>query len=552
MPAAVKQLWERAFAQFRTFTVAQRIGMVGAAVAVVVGVLLFSRWSGTPDMAALYTDLAPTDAAAITERLSSKGVGYELADQGTTVKVPRDQLYDLRLEMSASGIPSGGSGGWSILDDQGITTSEFSQQVGYQRAMEGELARTVAALDVVDSATVHLVLPKRDAFVLDETKASASVLIRTRPGRSLTSSQVQAVVNLVSSSVQGLTTDAVTVADTAGNVLNAPGQELGGTAGNTRIEQTSVFESSLSSEIESLLSSVVGPGRAVVTVNADLDFDKSTATSETFSSPTADGQPLTDSESSRTEEYQGAVPGNAGVLGPTPGTSTEGSDTSYRLDESSSDNALNRVVETTERAPGAIERLSVAVLVDEDSVGDAQLVEIEELVSAAAGVDAGRGDQIVVTRLPFDTSIADASESELAALDAQQEREAKLKLYTTIGAVVVVVTVLGFAYRAMTRSSRRRAKAQIDLRDAPARDASARAPEPAAGADETTVFGDLDTLARENGVPVAELPPPTPPSEEDLLTARLGAQVANLVEKQPDEVAVLLRTWLGDRRTVKR
>jgi flagellar M-ring protein FliF len=547
MPPAVKQLWERAFAQFRSFSVAQRAGLVGGAVAVIVLVMFFSRWSGKPDMAALYTDLAPADAAAITERLSSKGVGYELADQGTTVKVPRDQLYDLRLEMSADGIPSGGTGGWSILDDQGITTSEFSQQVGYQRAMEGELSRTVASLDAVQTATVHLVLPKRDAFVLDETKASASVLVRTRPGKSLNSSQVQAIVNLVSSSVQGLTTDAVTVADTAGNVLNAPGQSDGGlgTAGNTRMEQTSTFENTLASEIESMLGSVVGAGKAVVTVNADLDFDKSTATSETYTAPPvgADGQPLADSESNRSEEYQGAVPGDTGVLGPTTGAAADGGDTSYTLTESSSDNALNRIVETTERAPGAIDRLSVAVLVDDGAVAAGQVGEIQNLVSAAAGVDAARGDQVVVTRLPFDTSTADATESELAALDAQKQREERMKLYTTIGAVVVVLGVLAFTYRAMTKSHRRRRPAPLDLREEDVLGEVAA----------TSVFDEdalLDIPGDEPLVP--ELPPAPVLTEEEMVTARIGAQVANLVDQQPDEVALLLRTWLGDRRTVKR
>jgi flagellar M-ring protein FliF len=544
MPAAMKQLWERSFAQFRTFSLVQRVGMVGGAVALVVVVMMFSRWSGTPDMAALYTDLAPADAAAITERLSSKGVGYELADEGTTVKVPRDQLYELRLEMSADGIPSGGSGGWSILDDQGITTSEFSQQVGYQRAMEGELARTVASLDAVQSATVHLVLPERDAFVLDETKASASVLVRTRPGKAINSSQVQAIVNLVSSSVQGLTTDAVTVADTAGNVLNAPGQSGGGigTAGNTRDEQTGAFQRTLATEIESMLSSVVGAGKAVVTVNADLDFDRSTATSETFTAPTTDGQPLASSESSRTEEYQGAVPGDSGVLGPTNGATGDGSDTSYKLDESSSDNALNRVVETTERAPGAIERLSVAVLVDEGAVDASQVTQIENLVAAAAGVDTARGDQLVVTRLPFDTSTAEATETELAALDARQKREERERLYTTVGAVIVVLAVLALAYRAMAKAQRRRVRTPLDLREVTA-PVESNAP---------TVFGDIDVLEGLEEPAIAELLQPRAPTEEELLTARLGAQVANMVDKQPDEVAILLRTWLGDRRAVKR
>ena len=557
MPPAAKQLWDRALGQFRAFSMTQRIGIAGAAVLVLVLVMTFSRWSGKPDMAALYTDLQPADAAEITERLASEGVDYELADQGTTVKVPRDQLYDVRLQLSADGLPTGGTGGWSILDDQGITTSDFSQQVGYQRAMEGELARTVSALDAVQSATVHLVLPERDAFVLDETKATASVLVRTHPGKSLNSSQVQAVVNLVSSSVQGLSTDAVTVADTTGRVLSAPGMDAmgGGGAGSSRVEQTTAFETTLATEIQSMLASVVGSGRALVTVNADLDFDRTTETSETFSAPNPDGTTLSESESTRREEYDGAVPSDSGVLGPTAETAGSG-DTSYILEERETDNALNRVVETTERAPGAIDRLSVAVLVDEGTITDAQSEEIRSLVSAAAGVDEARGDQVVVSRMAFDTSGAEANEAELAAVEAQQRSEERMRLYTTIGAVAAVLAVLALAYRTLSRSRRRNA-APIDLRsDGAVADAHA-----ASVFDETIGDEDDDLGWARSGrspvgdaepAPMHELPPAPVLTEEEILTARLGTQVTNLVDNQPDEVALLLRTWLGDRRTVKR
>jgi flagellar M-ring protein FliF len=372
------------------------------------------------------------------------------------------------------------------------------------------------------------------------------VLVRTRAGKTLSSNHVQAIVNLVSSSVQGLTPETVTVADTAGNVLSAPGQNaVGGlgTVGSTRIEQTKTFESALATQIESMLASVVGTGKAVVTVNADLDFDKSTATSETFSSPSADGQPLPKAESNRSEQYEGAVPGDSGVLGPTTAIEGGSGDTSYTLEESEADNAVNRVVETTERAPGAIDRLSVAVLVDEGFIDSGRITEIEDLVAAAAGVKPARGDQLVVSTLPFDTSEAEANESELAALEAQQKREERMRLYTTIGAVVVVLAVLGLAYRAFTKS-RRRDDGPIDLRE----------DEGLLSAEAATVFEDDGLLDGEQLIEetLPELPAAPQPTEEDLLVARIGAHVNNLVEQQPDEVALLLRTWLGDRRTVKR
>jgi flagellar M-ring protein FliF len=252
------------------------------------------------------------------------------------------------------------------------------------------------------------------------------------------------------------------------------------------------------------------------------------------------------------------VPGSSGVLGPTTPAQTGNGDTSYKRDEASSDNAVNRVVETTERAPGAISRLSVAVLVDDQAVSAGQVTEIQNLVTAAAGVDTNRGDQLVVTRLPFDTSTADAAQSQLDALDAQKQREERTKLFTTIGAVVAVLAVLAFAYRSLTKSHVRRSST-IDLRN----DGVAEAVPTRVHESATSVFDELDDESIE-GVPAGveavattepafpELPPAPAPSEEDLLVARLGNQVTNLVEKQPDEVALLLRTWLGDRRTSRR
>src|SRR5690606_8735629 len=218
-----------------------------------------------------------------TERLDSDGVSYELADAGSTVKVPRDELYDVRMQLSADGLPSGGSAGWSVLDDQGITASEFSQRVGFQRALEGELARTIRSIDAVEAATVHLALPRDTAFALDERNASASVLVRTRPGATLDGGQVQAIVNLVASSVDRLEPDAVTVADASGLVLAAPGQRSVDYAGNDmNMRQARAFEQSVATEIQAMLTSVVGLGRAVVNVTAELDFDEQTVTRELY------------------------------------------------------------------------------------------------------------------------------------------------------------------------------------------------------------------------------------------------------------------------------
>lgn len=526
--------------QLAGFSRGQKIGMVAAAFAVIAAVLVAGRFSGKPDMAALYTDLEASDAAAITERLTGEGVPYELGDGGRTVLVPRDQIYELRIDLAAAGMPSGGTSGWSILDDQGLTTSEFSQRVGYQRALEGELSKMVSSLDAVETATVRLVLPRDDAFALSETRSSASVLIRTRPGKSLEPQQVQAVINLVSSSVQGLDPESVSVADTSGAVLVAPGSGVAeGVAGSSQQQQTDAFEVNLANEIRGMLTSVVGSGKATVTVNADLDFDKRSATSETFTEPvTADGQRALREQSLRTEEYTGAAAGQVGVLG-ADGVPVGGEGSSYTSDEARTSYAVNREVATTESAPGQIRRLSVAVLVDEAAIGPEQVAAVESLVNAAAGISADRGDQVVVTRMPFDTSAASLAESELAAAEAARKADERQKQLTTIATAALVLVVLAIAYRSV-RGSRRKRKLAADLAEAQRSVAT------------TLLERQLASEELDTGATAAELQAASLPPRRELVPSRAQARVAAMVEEQPEEVALLLRSWLGDRRGSKR
>jgi len=248
--------------------------MIGAAFVAVIGLVWYvGQMGGSSSMGILYSDLDPNVAAGIVEELDSSGVEYELSDSGRVIWVPRDEVLATRLDMSAAGLPES-SGGWSILDNQGITSSEFDQRVGYQRAMEGELASTIAVIDGVSTANVHLVIPEQDLFVGDEIMASASVLLVMDGSEPLAPQQIQAVVNLVASSVEGLTTANVTVTDGAGRLLAGADEDgLAGMEGDNQIPMQSSFESDVESEISDLLSAVVGQGRAVVTVKADLDFD---------------------------------------------------------------------------------------------------------------------------------------------------------------------------------------------------------------------------------------------------------------------------------------
>jgi flagellar M-ring protein FliF len=555
------------------YTHPQKAAAVLIALAVVAGVLLMTRIATSAQYEPLFTDLAAADAADITEQLNSEGVPYELADGGHTILVPSEQVYDARLKVSADGLPSDSKVGYGVLDDQGLTTSEFGQRVGFQRAMEGELADTIEALDVVDTATVHLALPDDSAFALDEQEATASVLVRTESGEVLGDDQVQAVINLVASGIENLSPDDVTVADAEGNVLAAPGQGPVGSAGaGGRQKQTEQFERSVATSIEEMLAAIAGPGATRATVAADLNFDESNVSRETFAQPTpgTDGTPLALEDSTRTETYTGSAPGSTGVLGAeTPGAATSGGPTDYSMDEAEVSYAIDRVVESTNTAPGAINRLSVAVVVDEDKVTEAMTADVTALVSAGAGISTERGDTLAVTRMPFDTSSVEQADKAMEEAEKAEEAAASQKMIQNLGLIVFLVIVLlvaFFLYRRAAKQRHRRAQLLAELQmeagmlPVPLGTTSAS---PAMAA--ASSVQDLSTAPRANSstsalggsgaTGTAVLDPPATAGmaqieapEGDRGRMHRQDEISQMVEQQPDEVAQMVRGWLGDGR----
>jgi flagellar M-ring protein FliF len=521
----------RAGAAFEGFTRGQKTMLGMAVIAVLLGGFLFTKWSSAPSYTALYSSLSAKDAAEITNQLNTKGIAYKLADGGATVMVPRTEVYQLRLDLSSQGLPSTGQPGYALLDKQGITTSEFRQRVDYQRALEGELSNTIGAIKGVQGATVHLVIPKDDLFSKDASKPTASVLVQEGGSTSLSAGQVQGIVHLVASSVEGLDPTDVTIADGNGRVLSAPGED-GLAAGDARTEQTTGFEQQLADGISELLTPLVGEGHAVVKVKAALDFDKKQTTSETFGN-TKGALPV--SESTSKEGYTGAGGNTAsGVLGPTGTITTGANGGNYAKESADRAYAVDKVTEQVQTAPGKVSRLTVAVLLD----AGAKKVDrqaISQLVSAAAGIDVNRGDTVQVDALKFDTSAADAAKQ---ALQSQQSAEQKGQLFDlvrTLGSLLIVALVLFFAFRSARRATAYErvpvalpAGTTIDI-------------DPVMGAD-----GEPITL---DGVEVQELEAgpafaPLPPAKE-----LVPANLVDLIDNQPEDVAQMLRTWMADRRS---
>ncbi len=521
----------------------QRLTLGLAFAATVTGMFAMSRLTGGTTMGTLYADLEPEAAAAIVDQLDAQAVPFELSDGGRVIQVPAEQVDALRLDLSAQGLPSSGEG-WSILDSQGITTSEFDQRVGYQRAMEGELAKTIGAIDGVAEADVHLVIPEEDLFAGDDVKASASVLLISGGSQVISPMQVEAIVNLVASSVKGMTPDQVSVTDEAGRILAAPGEGSAviGLEGDSQIRAQREFEAGIENDLEKLLATVVGPGLAVVNVTADLDFDTVETVTEQYEPiKAADGAQTVLNETTRDELYRDAAAATqTGVLGietPDPatlaspaaagtgtGTATDAS-VKYSLGERDATYAMNKVVTNAERAPGEVKSLSVAVLLDETAIDAARLAEVEQLVTAAAGVNAERGDTLAVSLLPINEKVRTTIEANTTPVEPEAAGMDIIALARTAGTVIVALVVIVLGLRYVGKGGQRQVLESMALQEL------------GAGGDSNGA-----RLALETGDNDADEQPAIAAPE-----IRLQGLIAN----QPEDVAGMLRSWLSEAEEVR-
>ncbi len=541
----LKNSLQQGTATFSGFTAGQKAVTALGLVALLIGGVFFFRWASTPAYAPLYTNLAASDGSAIVEALTAGGTPYRLANGGSTILVPRESVYDLRLQMSGEGLPAGEDTGYSLLDKQALSTSEFRQRVDYQRALEGELNNTLKAIDGVENAIVRLALREKDVFAqTDEGKTTASVLVKTRIGQDLTSEQVRGIVHLVASSVEDLEPGSVTVTDSSGKVLSVAGENgiIGG--GGQRAEQTEAYEQRVASGLEDMLERVVGPGNAVVRVTADLDFDAAESQTETHS--VTRGVPPK-SERIDSETYDGVagapvggVIGGSGVLGPDGrpvdgGAAGDAQGGAYEKRSETRDNAVNTTTEIRKSAPGSVKRMNVAVLLNTQAAGNVDPAAVTRAVSSAVGIDRQRGDTLVVDRMPFDTTAAEQAKKDLEALEQAEKRKGLMSQIKTGALALVVLLAFLFSWLSGRKKKKGQArKVEIDLLQEEREQLEA-------ARERLALEHQQNLRALEAAVA------PATPDDDGTKAAR--DEIGALVEAQPDEVAQLLRGWLADRRS---
>ena len=534
------------------FSSGQKTVVVVAVLAVVVGGYLFMSWASQPSYVPLFSNLSSSDAAAITQKLAANKVPYELSEGGQQVLVPSSDVYQQRLDMAAAGLPSSGDQGYSLLDSSGVTTSQFQQQVEYQQAVADELEQTIESINGVSSAVVNVVIPQESLFASSSDQPSASVLVSLEAGITLTAEQVEAIVHLVASSIEGLTPDNVTVADSNGDVLNAPGTDAGNVAAGTiEQQQTETYDQSLDDSLQDMLATVLGAGNAVVHASAVLDFDQTQITSEMYD-PNKQG-PVPVQQATSKETYSGAGASQAAGVGasnvPVAATTTttvaksarSGSAKttttvaastgaavttvpSYTQVGSSQQDVVSEVTKSVNSAPGSLQQLSLAVVVN-SSVKGVNTSEIKQLVSAAVGLQPSRGDSIQVAFVPFDQTAAKLAQTQLKEAASAKSKATMMSEARGGLVLLVVLGLLVFSMRRITKTTR------VPLALPPGFEA--------------LELESGEGYAEDDEMALALTSPRTSHMAEPLGPAQAEVnQIGQMIEREPERIAEMLRTWL--------
>lgn len=429
IPQLFKNLWKG----FAVLSPSRQLTILMVVAVTIASIWGLVYWANQADYKVLFTNLSTEDASGIVTKLQEKKIPYELSGGGNTISVPSDKVTEVRLEMASLGLPQGGGVGFEIFDQKNLGATEFEQQLNYRRALQGELARTINSLEEIEQCRVHLALPKDSLFVEEQKKATASVTLKLKGGRKLRPDQVDGIGHLVASSVEGLNPADVMVVDSKGNILSRKQDESRlGKMTASQVEYQNNIEKDMGNRIQTMLEKVVGQGKAVVRVAADLDFSVMEKTEEIY-----------DPESPVIRSTQKQTESSTPPAGATTAKSAEAKSDEVINYE------INKTINKTVMPVGEIEKLSIAVLVDGSYVKDKKgedvyqprdkkdLDNIAELVRKSSGFNATRGDQVVVTNMPFRTSAEDELNTPTSWTERVSDYTPSILKYAFITGIVI-------------------------------------------------------------------------------------------------------------------
>lgn len=508
---------------------------------------MFTRVS-TPVMAPLYSGLSTEDSAQIVTELEKAAVPYEIGAGGSQLLVPADRVLRLRMTMAQEGLPSSGNiVGYEIFDrSDKLGTSNFVQNVNMLRALEGELARTIGSMANIESARVHLVMPKRELFSREKQEPTASVALTMRGGNQLSPGEVAAVQHLVASAVPGLKPTQITLVDNKGRLLAKGGEdgEVGAIASSTE-EYRLAFEKRTRETIEGLLAKTVGEGRVRAEVTADIDFDRVVTNSETYDPDGQVARSVQNSEEKETSTEHNRDE-NVSVANQLPDASADKAGSADQHNRSSTDEVINyeisKVVENHIKETGNVNRLSVAVLVDgiysKDATGksvyaprpQADLDKFATLVKSAIGFDTTRGDSVEVLNLQF--SEPPVLDGEAGPFDWLKE-DLQGIIQTLVIGMVAILAILLIVRPIINRVIEVSMEAKEEEDEASAEQMALMGPDMAALTDQGGGGAD------EEMVDIARI--------QGKVKSATVKKVQDILANHPEEALTALRSWIGDR-----
>ena len=536
----------------------QIIGIVVVALLVGGGLTSFVKWNHNRSFKALFTGMSPEDAAAIVQKLKESGIEHRISENGASVLVPDTKVDELRLEMAGAGLPKTGRIGFELFDRNNLGITDFTEHVNYRRALEGELERSVKALNIVEQARVHLTFPKDSVFLDYREPAKASVLVHTRVGTRLSPQNVIAISNLVASAVEGLTPELVSVLDMRGNLLSRPHKKSGedGAPSEAALDYKHQIEKDLVAKVESTLEPLLGEGRFRVGVTADCDFTTSEQSEEVLDPTKSVMVTSQKSEDVMGSSQSAGVPGTSSNLpravpravGPATNSSRRTESTAFETSKS---------VRHVKMPQGSIKRISAALLLDQEVRWEGQgknrkrvivpptpeqIKKINDVVAGVLGLDTQRGDRLVVESLPFEqTLLAEAAPDSVTAATDKPKNQSNSLLYDKkilIGAGAGLVVLLAGAFFLLKRKSKKTEIQQAAALPMPGEEASAEmednvqlSPE-AAGEGKSLGEADLGQLFQ------------LPPTSQRIDALR--DHIKESIKKEPELAAEILRGWLAE------
>lgn len=503
-----------------------------------------------PQLTTLFTDLSPADSWAIVKELERQGIPFDIRGDGSAIMVPRDHVARLRMKLAEGGLPKGGGIGYEIFDKSDVLgATSFVQNINHLRALEGELARTIRAIDRVQGARVHLVLPERPLFSREKVEPSASIVLKVRGG--LEPQQVRAIRHLIASAVNGLKPERVSVVDESGQLL-ADGSNIGvGGLGAGGMERQQVYERRLREQVESIVASVVGPNRVRVQLTADFDLNRVTETSDRFD---PEGRVLRSSQTREETASTGQTEGQVTVGNELPNAPARTGDGPNARDQSKKTEEIvnyeiSRTTKTEVVEGGRVKRVSAAVLVDgtysRNPQGEStyqprtkeELDRIAALVRTAIGFDQGRGDQVEVVNLRFAEQPVSIINEPTGWMSLLQFTKADMMRGIELGILgLLSLLVLLLVVRPLVR--------RMLVPEAGNETARIAAPSLTDQALEAAAAAGLDP----------NLPPPESKTAKMIDIAQVKGQVhaqsvhkvGELADKNPNETVAIIRHWLHD------